>query len=180
MKKSIFERVKEWLYKYSDDLSNFFGGLFCLSIGYILFAGIIYVLNVYLEWAFTLPKFWVFPELSIIALIASIISLWAIFHFAHQEQKEIKISNQKTYYLISEWSLKTLATAGVSEDIVEFLDELRKSEIAVEKELKMTLPSEDPDIWLNKLKSALGTARVTEHEDKILKYTRREIPKTEN
>lgn len=163
------EKKVKWLYKYSDDLANFFGGLLVLSVGTILFI----LFSLHFERIQGNYQIGIFIALI---LILAITAYGLMIHFARKVPVVESIDETKIHegatYIVSDWSLKTLIAAGVGEDIILFLKDLRSKEN--NKDLKMTLPSNNPDDWLTQLTSSLGKTRVKEYKETILKYTRRE------
>lgn len=164
----------EWLYKYSDDLANFFGGLFVLCIACILLSIFITVSDNAGKENNDVENLWTIMIISL-SIVVAVISLPLTIYFARQApvfEKHLKEKADKdSIYVISKWKLKTLNAAGVPDDMVEYLTKfLEKSK---QKEIQTRISDDSPGNWLISLKTDLGETRVNESLDTILKYTRR-------
>ena len=159
-----------WLYKYSDDLANFFGSILVLCVGLLIFFGIASPfdsnLNLYL---------------AAIVLIG-IFAYFLMMHFSLKvpmiAEYNVNHKHKNMEYIITSRRLDTLAAAGVAEDIIKCLNDSLEKVKTEEKILKMTITPESENSWLKALKDELGESRISEYEESILKYTSREIPNT--
>ena len=161
--KKIWKTFLDLLDKHADDLANFSGGLFVLSLGCIGFALIAYLFESYYEGFKLVSRYLIYINLGSLVMMG--ISLWLTLYCAdRQSRKEYR-------YVLNFWSIETLRTAGVGNDIIKFLEILLKA--SKEDEIEMTIPSDSTDNWLNVLEANLGATRVEEFRPLILKYTRR-------
>lgn len=162
-----------WLYKYSDDLANFFGGILVLCFGLLIFFGITLGSNLF--------------DLKIVLSLSAIVfvgiaSYFLMMHFSYKapeiEKYNKNLVHQNVEYIITPRRLDTLVAAGVAEDVINCLKELLEKIDSGEKRLTMTIPPQNDDCWLKTLKEELGESRIAEYEDSILKYTRKELSKS--
>lgn len=163
-----------WLYKYSNDWANFFGGILVLCIGLIIFFSIT-LWNDLLHYKIQLFL------LSII--ICGMFSYFFMMHFAYKIPEIERISKEWLFeenhkdkvYLINIDRIETLKAAGVPSDILNCLNKLLNNPQNTEKQLKMTLSPESEENWYKDLRDILGDARVEEFENLIFKYTQKKM-----
>lgn len=179
--KSARQQIVEWIYKFSDDLANLFGGLFVFLIGLIVFVIVVSATDFYPQPKNNNSVFWTIINnslsstiLIVAALISALFSLWAMFHFARQLEKSNRGMEEEAVYRLNDYSLETLRTIGIGRDVLKSLKaQLEKSG----GDIDMTLSPETPNSWLDNLKKDIGEARVEECQLTILRYTRRQKEK---
>lgn len=115
-------------------------------------------------------------------IFVGIAAYFLMMHFSYKapeiENYNKNIVHKNVEYIITPRRLDTLAAAGVAEDVINCLKELLEKIESGEKRLIMTIPPQDDDCWMKTLKDELGDSRIAEFEDSILKYTRKELPKS--
>ena len=167
--KSARQQIMEWVYKFSDDLANFFGGLFVLFFGLIIFVIVVNAIDYYPKWKAGNP--WILAGFIALALVGAFLSLQAMFHFARQFDDESQNQADDFVYRLNDFSLETLRTIGVGRDVVKSLKaQLEKSSSS---QLDMTLSPDASHGWLDELEKDIGTARLEECREIVLRYTRR-------
>lgn len=168
-KKSARQQIREWINKFSDDLANFFGGLFVLLLGFVAFVVFVNAIDFYPKWKIQSP--WILATFIGLALVGALLSLRAMFHFARQFDDFNQDEEDDFVYRLNDCSLETLKAIGIGRDVVKSLAAQLKNSGG--DEIEMTLLPATPNSWLDELKKDLGEARVEECQAIILKYTRR-------
>jgi hypothetical protein len=165
-----------WSEKNANEISNFFGSIVGLMLGCVFFLLLIYYFKFFKQEIIDIGNLaFVIGGLIFVGSLSFI--LMSIFESKSQkaEQKLKEYEEQSNDYILSDSSIKTLEFV-VPNDITGCLETiLKEAKNSPGKLIEM----KRSDGWLEQLKKKLGPARMTEFENTILKYTRRENPQLE-
>lgn len=177
----MFKVISEWINKYAGWIAFFSALLLIISlviVGYILFA-ILLTDN---------PSQFSYRSVLFVLAVLSIPLLLLMAYSSQKAQNSelsetIADSEENADYIISAWSIETLRAAGVPRDLIKCLKDIcdNAAESSPPTQLSIKNPRFDstPDSWLKKLEENLGETRVDEFIEIILKYTRRNVQKTD-
>jgi hypothetical protein len=164
-----------WFDKNANELADFLAALSALVLGGILF------ILIYGTYWFVFERSWIVPYgynvlFGVLALLLPVL-FGLIKYFSSKDLRYIRYAKDEKEknmnYVVSSWSISTLKFAGVPDDITSCLSKAVNISEKSSSEVEKIFDTSDEMIGI--LEEKLGSTRLEEYREVILKYTGREI-----